>query len=108
MRGLWERVFYPGNMIHPSEVYGVRRNFLYVCMVLIILVLLILTDPLDRALSQWLCGHSQPTFTSIMNRSIFEGKALGAGDFAIFLQILVFGLWLVSFNRRASASIRHQ
>lgn len=84
-----------------------RRGFLYICMTLILMLFLVLADPLDQVLSQWLRRHSLPDFAGFMDRSIFEGEALGAGDFAVFLQITVLGFWLGAYLPAAPERLRH-
>jgi len=76
-------------------------------MSLIGMLFLYFADPLDLLLSAWLRRHSWPDFAGLMDRSIFEGEGLGAGDFAVFLQIAALGLWLGSFLPVATEKLRH-
>ena len=78
----------------------------YSRMALIIIMFLYLADPWDRLLSEWLRLHALPGFASFMDRSIFEGEGLGAGDFAVFLQIATLVLSLASFLPLASMPLR--
>ncbi|MDQ3234765.1 MAG: phosphatase PAP2 family protein, partial [Pseudobdellovibrionaceae bacterium] len=83
-----------------------RRGLLYFCMILISMIFMNLVEPLDRLISEWLRLHSLPVFADIMDRSIFEGEGLGAGDFAIFLQVAGLLLWLGSFLSVAPQQLR--
>ncbi len=70
------------------------------------MLFLFLIDPVDREVSAWLRLHSLPDFAAWMDRSIFEGEAMGAGDFAIFLHVLVLVFWLGSFLPSAPPYLR--
>lgn len=70
------------------------------------MLFLFLADPIDRQVSMWLRLHSLPDFAAWMDRSIFEGEALGAGDFAVFLHSIVLGFWLGSYLPSAPPRLR--
>jgi membrane-associated phospholipid phosphatase len=75
-------------------------------MTLILMLFLIVVDPLDRQISAWLRLHSLPEFAVLMDRSLLEGEALGAGDFALFLHALIGAAWLSSFLPQAPERLR--
>ncbi len=74
------------------------KFFAILCILLISLSLLLVLEPLDRSLSEFLRTHSYPSFASFMEQSLFEGKSFGGGDIATFLQIGVLLLWGGSYS----------